>query len=204
MLRFLIFVSAGFIPFPLLAASSRPLEITVNMKIDVDGAPNAYGPKGKKALDYERNAHEGARASGRIVGYLTRNDGTPELQGRHDPFPGYYISTTGFCDQANPNLRDPRRYVNASKVNYVVLADIAKENGVVLGDFVAVYSKKTHRAVFGIIGDSGNPDGRKDWAQAWKGLERFGAKQPRTMTFRNPASQAFTDLRGHPVVFTIF
>ena len=159
MLRFLIFVSAGFIPFPLLAASSRPLEITVNMKIDVDGAPNAYGPKGKKALDYERNAHEGARASGRIVGYLTRNDGTPELQGRHDPFPGYYISTTGFCDQANPNPRDPRRYVNASKVNYVVLADIAKENGVVLGDFVAVYSKKTHRAVFGIIGDSGNPDG---------------------------------------------
>jgi hypothetical protein len=48
MLRFLIFVSAGFIPFPLLAASSRPLEITVNMKIDVDGAPNAYAPKARR------------------------------------------------------------------------------------------------------------------------------------------------------------
>ena len=159
MFRFPIFVAAGFIALPLLAAGPRPVEITINMKIDVDGAPNAYGPRGKKTLDYERNAHEGARASGKIVGYLTRKDGTPELQGRHDPFPGYYISTTGFSDQGNPNLRDPRRYVNASKVNYVVLSDVAKNNGVALGDFVAVYSKKTHRAVFGIVGDSGNPGG---------------------------------------------
>jgi hypothetical protein len=160
MFRLLIFVSAGFLTLPLLAASSRPVEITINMKIDVDGAPNAYGPKSKKTLDYERNAHEGAQASGRIVGYLTKKDGyTPELQGRHDPFPGYYISTTGFCDKRNPNLRDPRRYVNASKVNYVVLADVAKDGGVALGDFVAVYSKKTRRAVFGIVGDSGNPGG---------------------------------------------
>jgi hypothetical protein len=160
MFRLLILVSAGFLTLPLLAAGSRPVEITINMKIDVDGAPNAYGPKSKKTLDYELNAHEGAQASGRIVGYLTKKDGyTPELQGRRDPFPGYYISTTGFCDKRNPNLRDPRRYVNASRVNYVVLADVAKDGGVALGDFVAVYSKKTRRAVFGIVGDSGNPAG---------------------------------------------
>jgi hypothetical protein len=31
--------------------------------------------------------------------------------------------------------------------------------GARLGDFVAVYSKRTHRSVFGIVGDSGNPSG---------------------------------------------
>src|ERR1022692_4876506 len=52
-----------------------PVEITTAMKIDVDGAPNAYGPKGKETLDYELNAHEGARATGAIVGYVTKKDG---------------------------------------------------------------------------------------------------------------------------------
>jgi hypothetical protein len=160
MLRRLIFAFASCVALPLWAASASPVEITVNMKIDVDGAPNAYGPKSKKTLDNELNAHEGAQSSGKIVGYLTRKDGrTPELQGANDPFPGYYISATGFFDRGNPNALDPRRYVDAANVNYVVLARAAKKQGVVLGDFVAVYSKKTGKAVFGIVGDSGNSSG---------------------------------------------
>jgi hypothetical protein len=31
--------------------------------------------------------------------------------------------------------------------------------GARLGDFVAVYSRRTHRSVFGIVGDAGNPSG---------------------------------------------
>jgi hypothetical protein len=46
------------------------------MSIDVDGAPNAYGPKSrnKEALDYEANAHEDADEDEKIAGYLTKND----------------------------------------------------------------------------------------------------------------------------------
>jgi len=126
----------------------------------VDGAPNAYGPPGKPTLDVELNAHRGAKASGEIVGYLTKDDGrTPVLQTPSDPFPGYYISTTAFQDKSNSKPRDPHRYVDASKINYVVLGKFASQNHVKLGDFVAVYSRKTRKSVFGIVGDSGNSSG---------------------------------------------
>jgi hypothetical protein len=141
-------------------STQEPIEITTSMKIDVDGAPNAYGPKNKKTLDYELNAHEGASARGKTVGYITREDGrTPEIQGPNDPCPGYYISTSGFFDRNNPNRLDPNRYLDASKINYVVLPTIARKRGVSLGDLVAVYSKKTKKSAFGIVGDSGNSSG---------------------------------------------
>ena len=142
------------------AAPPRFVELTTSMAIDVDGAPNAYGPPGKPALDFELNAHEGAKASGKIVGYLTKADGkTPVVQGPQDPFPGFFISTTGFEDKTNPNKFDPRKYVDASKINYVVLGRFAIQNGVKLGDFVAVHSVKKGTSVFGIVGDSGNSTG---------------------------------------------
>ena len=81
-------------------AKRASVEITASMTIDVDGAPTAYGPDDSSALDYELNAHQGGppRKSKRIVGYLTRNDDgrTPIVQGADDPFPGFYISTTGY------------------------------------------------------------------------------------------------------------
>jgi len=135
------------------------IEITTTMAIDVDGAPNAYGPRGKPTLDYELNAHEGATATGKIVGYLTKDGHVPEIQGDNDPFPGFYISTTGFYDKDNSNTLDPKRYLDASRVNYVVLGSAAKKAGAALGDLVAVYSMKTHKSVYGIVGDSGNSSG---------------------------------------------
>lgn len=145
---------------PRQASAQKPIELITSMKIDVDGAPNAYGPKNKKTLDYELNAHEGTRADGEIVGYITKADGrTPEVQGPNDPCPGYYISTSGFFDRNNLNRLDPNRYLDASRINYVVLATVARKGGVSLGDFVAVYSNKTKKSVFGIVGDSGNSSG---------------------------------------------
>jgi len=142
------------------ALAQEPVEITTSMKIDVDGAPNAYGPKNKATLDYELNAHEGASAAGKIVGYITKDDGrTPEVQGPNDPCPGYYISTSGFFDRNNSNALDPNRYLDASRINYVVLATVARNRGVSLGDLVAVYSKKTKMSVFGLVGDAGNSSG---------------------------------------------
>lgn len=129
------------------------------MDVDVDGAPNAYGPHGKPALDIPKHAHYRGFRFAPIVGYLLDRHHHPVVQGPKDPFPGYYVSQTAFSDPDNENERDPRSYVDARRINYVVLGDYARAHGARLGDFVAVYSKRTHRAVFGIVGDSGNPSG---------------------------------------------
>jgi hypothetical protein len=133
--------------------------LTHRMDVDVDGAPNAYGPPEKPTLDVLINAHYRERADQKIVGYLLDDMQHPILQSPQDPFPGYYISQTAFTDVANPNERDPRSYVDARKINYVVRGKKAGRRGVEVGDFVAVYSKKTHKAVFAIVGDTGNPSG---------------------------------------------
>jgi hypothetical protein len=141
-------------------AAHPPFEVlTHRMDVDVDGAPNAYGPPGKPALDDLIDAHDLERADRPIVGYLLDGKHRPILQGPNDPFPGYYISQTAYTDDANPNERDPRSYVDARHINYVVRSDRERRRGVKVGDFVAVYSKRTHRSVFGIVGDTGNPTG---------------------------------------------
>ncbi len=129
------------------------------MDVDVDGAPNAYGPPGKPTLDDLMNAHYLERGDQAIVGYLVDDGRKPILQGPKDPFPGYYISQTAFADAANHNERDPRSYVDARNINYVVRGDEARRRGVKVGDFVAVYSERSQRAVFAIVGDTGNPTG---------------------------------------------
>jgi hypothetical protein len=134
---------------------------THRMDVDVDGAPNAYGPPGFNTLDELRNAHYRRRKHAEIVGYLTDDDNPklPIIQGPHDPYPGYYISQTAYADSTNTNDRDPRRYVDATKINYIVLGNAARKQGARLGDFVAVHSNLTHKSVFAIIADDGNPSG---------------------------------------------
>ena len=68
--------------------------LTHRMDVDVDGAPNAYGPPGKPTLDVLMNAHYLERGDQTIVGYLVDARRKPILQGPRDPFPGYYISQT--------------------------------------------------------------------------------------------------------------
>jgi hypothetical protein len=111
--------------------------LTHRMDVDVDGAPNAYGPPGMQALDIPLNAHSLNRADKEIVGYLVDEHGRPILQGPNDPFPGYYISQTAFTDIRNHAERDPRRYVDARNINYVVRGDVARGRGVRVGDFVS-------------------------------------------------------------------
>ena len=136
---------------------------TRRMDVDVDGAPNAYGPAGTHPLDELRNAHYRRRKHAEIVGYLTDdNDPTvPIIQGPHDPYPGLYISQTAYTDPALTDPKDPRRYVDATCVNYIVLGDTARKRGARLGDFVAVHSNLTHKSVFGIVADDGNPSGNE-------------------------------------------
>ena len=70
---------------------------------------------------------DGVRNPKEVVGYLTEYDGgPPTVQGRHDPYPGYYVSQTDFFDKAIKREEDPRRYVDASKINYVVQGRVAR------------------------------------------------------------------------------
>ena len=142
------------------------------MDVDVDGAPNAYGPPGSKALDSLNHAHYRGWRDADIVGYLTEDDHphVPVLQGPQDPFPGLYISQTAFTDPSRKRQEDVTRYVDATRINYVVLGDEAHAKGARLGDFVAVYSRATRRSVFGIVGDSGNPSGDEGSLHLLQGL----------------------------------
>jgi hypothetical protein len=133
--------------------------LTHRMDVDVDGAPNAYGPPGKQTLDYLLNAHYLNRADKKIVGFLVDEQNRPIVQGPDDPCPGYYISQTAFTDIGNQNERDPRRYVDASRINYVVRGNQARQRGVQVGDFVSVYSRRTQKSAYAIVGDTGNPTG---------------------------------------------
>jgi hypothetical protein len=140
----------------------RSFEIlTHRMNVDVDGSPKAYGPPGSDTLDDLRNAHSMGDPNAPIVGYVLEDapPHRPVVQGPQDPAPGYYVSQTAYEDDSVENERDPRRYVDATKISYVVLGAEARRQGARVGDFVAVYSKRTHRSVFGIVGDSGNPSG---------------------------------------------
>jgi hypothetical protein len=160
----------GVKPCPKLRGGSRTftqngrtvVEVVVKMDVDVDGAPNAYGPPGKKALDIDAHAHapKDSPHPGEIVGYMTEYDGgPPTVQGAGDPYPGYYVSQTDFADLSNKRMEDPRRYVDATKINYVVQGRVARKAGVAMGDYATVYSCRTGKSAYAIVADSGNESG---------------------------------------------
>ena len=145
-----------------IEAGRRAVEVLVKMDVDVDGAPNAYGPKGKKTLDILKHARapKDSEHPGEIVGYMTEYEGgPPTIQKAGDPLPGYYVSQTDIADLSNKRMEDPRRYVDATRMNYVVQGKVAREAGVVMGDFVTVYSCRTGKRVYAIVADSGNESG---------------------------------------------
>ncbi len=146
---------------PAASGSALPFyDLLTPMFVDVDGAPNAYGPPGRPTLDFERNAHTGGTLSGPIVGYLTRSDRhTPVVQGPRDPCPGYYVSTTDMRDESIDDDANPRKYLDARKINYVVLGRFGKHHHVKIGDLVVVHSNRTGRTAYAVVGDSGNPKG---------------------------------------------
>ena len=151
--------------------SAHPyLDFQTKMDVDVDGAPNTYGPPDKPTLDTLRNAQLKNDAT-QIVGYLVDENKQPVVQTAHDPYPGYYISTTAFCDQCDgDNARDPARYIDATKVNYVVLGSFGHRRGVRLGDLAAVHCSRTNRTLFAVVGDDGNQSGGEGSLHLLQGL----------------------------------
>ncbi len=127
------------------------------MKIDADGAPAAYHPDDKGLDDLENAGDPGDWWA--LVTDTGEPDGEPIIQGDDDPAPGYYISRTALEDETKDRT-DPRRYVDATKIPYIVLPEnenekFLKKAKVKLGDFAAVYSGENGKLAFAIFADTG-------------------------------------------------
>jgi len=120
------------------------------MTIDADGAPNAYHPD-NTGLDDLANAGN----PGVWEGLAKNANGEPIVQGPNDPFPGYYVSSTALADRSKA-ANDPARYVDASKIPFVVLpGGMARQLGARPGDFAAVFNPRNGKSSFAIFGDVG-------------------------------------------------
>lgn len=120
------------------------------MTIDADGAPNAYNPE-NTGLDDISNAGE----PGHWAGIVANGDGEPLIQGPDDPFPGYYISCTALWDRTK-GPTDPTRFVDASKIPYIVLPGaLSRQLGAQLGDFAVVLNTRNGRQSYAIFADVG-------------------------------------------------
>ncbi|MGA9884647.1 MAG: glycoside hydrolase family 75 protein [Candidatus Acidiferrales bacterium] len=120
------------------------------MTIDADGAPNAYNAD-NTGLDDLANAG----APGHWEGILQDKDGNPLVQGPGDPFPGYYISCTSLADWSKPP-NDPARYVDASKIPYIVLpGEMARQAGARPGDLAVVVNIENGSYSYAIFADVG-------------------------------------------------
>lgn len=123
------------------------------MTIDADGAPNAYRPD-NTGLDDLANAG----TPGRWEGLAKDADGEPYIQGPDDPFPGYYVSSTALADRSKA-VNDPARYVDASRIPFVVLpGGMARQLGAHPGDFAAVFNPRNGKFSYAIFGDVGPYD----------------------------------------------
>jgi hypothetical protein len=134
-------------------AGSRAFFYESGMTIDADGAPNAYHPD-KSGLDDLATAG----TPGSWEGLAKDSDGEPFIQGPNDPFPGYYVSATALTDRSKA-VSDPTRYVDASRIPFVVLpGGMARELGARVGDFAVVFNQRNGRISYAIFGDVGPYD----------------------------------------------
>jgi hypothetical protein len=123
------------------------------LAIDSDGSPHSYHPD-DTGLDWLRNG--GNPETNTWWGVYTDKDGKPVVQGPNDPAPGYYVSTTTLTDTSVKNPADPRRYVDAEKVPFVVVPPAVMEKcGVKMGDFAFVANLPNNRATAAIVADIG-------------------------------------------------
>jgi hypothetical protein len=132
------------------SADKRAFFFASGITIDADGSPNAYNPQ-NTGLDDLVNAG----TPDHWDGIITDGNNDPLIQGPDDPFPGFYVSCTSLADRTK-KFSDPTRYVDASKIPYVVLPrDVAEQGGARLGDFAVVINLQNGRSSYAIFADMG-------------------------------------------------
>jgi len=123
------------------------------MTIDADGANGqtrgvpVYAPRGFEPapLDFLANAGGPGNWFG-IVTDTGEKDGTPVLQNANGPAPGAFVSSTSYRWPTLARI-DPRAYVDAASVPYIVLPGHWRREavGVVLGCKATVKDTRTGR-----------------------------------------------------------
>lgn len=170
-------VSAGAVFTGARSGASAPFFFEAGMTIDADGAPNAYNAE-NTGLDDLANAGDSTHWDGLVA----NREGVPLIQGPDDPFPGYYVSCTALTDRTK-SQSDPARYVDASKIPYIVLpGDLAREAGARLGDFAVVTNTRNGKSSYAIFADIGTlgegsialADNLGIWSNAREGGTRGG------------------------------
>jgi hypothetical protein len=134
--------------------ASDTVVFTAGMAICADGAPDAYHPEGR-GIDLLKHAGRPGRwwALATATG---QPDGVPVVQGKKDPRPGYYVSTTALFDRRF-RVSDPHRYVNANVIPYVVLPR-GHAFGARLGDYAYVINTANGRGCAALYADVGPKD----------------------------------------------
>lgn len=122
------------------------------MTIDADGSPRAFHPISKLGLDDLQYAGH----KGNWWGILTSNgetSGRPIVQSKRDPAPGFYISPTALEDTTKAE-NDPRRFVNAERVPYIVLTGTKAQNlNARFGDYAVVLNTLNGKWAYAMCGD---------------------------------------------------
>lgn len=125
------------------------------MAIYADGAYRAYHPNNSLGLDSIEHA-------GRPGDWwaLATDTGTPKghpvIQGRNDPAPGYYVSMTSLFDAGIRDEHNPRRFVDALRIPYVVLPPEGLKHAR-LGDFATVVNLENGKLRGAIVADESAP-----------------------------------------------
>jgi hypothetical protein len=126
------------------------------LAVDADGAFRAYHPNNRLGLDSIE--HAGRPGNWWALATDTgKPSGHPVLQGKDDPAPGYYVSMTSLFDSNIPNERNPRRFVDAGSIPYVVLPPKGFKHAQ-LGDFAIVINLRNGKMSGAIVADESAPD----------------------------------------------
>jgi len=130
---------------------SRAMIYKSGFAIDADGAAQAYHPDDAPGLDALKHAgHPGNWWA--LVTDNQKRGGRPILQGEGDPAPGFYVSMTALYDPDRASVGDPKRYVDAAEIPYVVLHPRALHFAK-LGDFATVVNLKNGKVAGAIVAD---------------------------------------------------
>jgi hypothetical protein len=139
-----------------------PFFFTSGLHVDADGSPNAYHPPtpshrsgSPPGLDLLANAG----SPGNWFGIVTDRHGAPVVQGASDPAPGFYVSQTALVYRERPRRTNPRRYVDATAIPYIVLPPrVRRSTCARLGDFAFVWNRRNGRTAHAIFADIGPAD----------------------------------------------
>jgi hypothetical protein len=137
------------------SSGADPFVYEAGLAVDADGAFRAYHPNNRLGLD----TIEDAGRPGNWWALATDTgepSGRPVVQRESDPAPGYYVSMTSLFDAANPNERDPHRFVDAASIPYVVLPPVGLKHAK-LGDFATVVNLQNGKVAEAIVADESAP-----------------------------------------------